>query len=286
MFEKKIIKQEQNRSGFTIIELLVSVAIIGLMSTVTVGGFIGARKSSDLTMEAQKMATNARRTEGYALAMKSFQGSFQNTNLNNISWGLHFQKGSSTYQIFADKDSDGSYDDSLEKYQDIVMTPGVIISNIYGTSSATSLDIVYTPPDPVIGITENGSVIASGTVEISKDGNVKNIYFNKAGLVDILLSTSTVSDQASFGTMAVLNSNAKKSCNTFCAAQVPANTWKCDSIGTSTTYALTGNKKYVYFKSGQCKVRNTGSCSTIIKNNGTNCFGKQAYWTYCYCSKK
>lgn len=188
-----LLKEKAFSSGFTLIELLVSVAIVGLMSAVTVRGFIGAKQSGQLAMDAQTIVSDARRAQGYALGLKSFQGDF-----SNARWGLHFQKGSSTYQIFADLNGDAVYGTG-ERYQEMSLSSGAVIGRINNNASIASLDIVYVPPNPVAIIRANGAGVSKATssVEVTKFSGVKNIYFNRLGMVD--LASVAVADESDFG---------------------------------------------------------------------------------------
>jgi prepilin-type N-terminal cleavage/methylation domain-containing protein len=63
--------ENQNKnSGFTIIELLVVIAIMGLMATLLVASYNATRSRRNLTIAANELITNVRKTQSYALSAR------------------------------------------------------------------------------------------------------------------------------------------------------------------------------------------------------------------------
>lgn len=83
--------------GFTLIEMLVVLAIIAIITTIVITGQSNYNKTLLLTDTSYTVALSARQAQSYGLGSKKFQ------NVQNPGYGLHFtnaQPGS--YILFAD----------------------------------------------------------------------------------------------------------------------------------------------------------------------------------------
>lgn len=67
-------KQNQKNNfkinGFTIIELIIVISIMGLMATLLVASFNATRSRRNLTLAANELVTNLRKTQSYALSAR------------------------------------------------------------------------------------------------------------------------------------------------------------------------------------------------------------------------
>ena len=281
------IRHSSLENGFTLIELLVSVAVIAMMSAITVKGFIGARQSGELVMEAQKVVSDVRRAEGYALALKSFGGNFSNASSTSVAWGVHFQKNNVDYEVFADVNNNGVYE-SGETFQSLTMSAGIKVSEIYSGGSGNDLSVVFIPPDPKINITRSLSV-ATATIEIANaNGAKKYIYLNRFGLVDVVNATSTVNDSARRFEV-VLNEATGKDCDDICDQPPRDSSWDCADAGLSSVYNG-GVDKYKRIQSGSCDDSNAGGspiarCGRTMGQGAVYCDDYKTEWIYCYCKK-
>lgn len=64
----------ENSAGFTLIEMLVVVAIVGIMTTVVVASFGSGRTKKELETNAREFAAALRETQSYALTGKQVAG--------------------------------------------------------------------------------------------------------------------------------------------------------------------------------------------------------------------
>ena len=183
------------KSGFTIIELIVSVSIIVMITAIFLANYNSANRRTDLTMTAQKMVTDIRLAQNYALGLKRY-GNSGSLNVPLGGWGIHFDTqnyGNNKYVIFADDNGNKLYEigeDNLQYGAQITTLPSnVVIDSIKLDSLATNkADITFLPPDPVTTITGDSSSGSSVTIVLKdvKTSSVKTVRVNFLGLVEVI----------------------------------------------------------------------------------------------------
>ena len=170
-----------DKAGFTIIELLIVIAIIGIITGIVVFNTGAERQNSALLRSAQKLSLDLRRVQSFALSSKVFK-----TNGVPCGWGVHFNGTDSTdYIIFADlaanvNCSDRDFiraADGSEDFETINLESGITVSSL---SSGLS-DIIFTPPDPTVTFTP-AQTSASITL-INKNFVTRAINVNKTGFI-------------------------------------------------------------------------------------------------------
>jgi prepilin-type N-terminal cleavage/methylation domain-containing protein len=94
--------------GFTIMELLISISIILIVSTLVIFQYRNYNDTSSLRGQAHEIALLLREAQVNATNGKEFA---PNTNQFKIQYGVQFIKSAtaapSTYSLFGDRDSDG-----------------------------------------------------------------------------------------------------------------------------------------------------------------------------------
>ncbi len=170
----------KQNAGFTFIELLASIFIIALISGIFLTNYHAGNRQSRLINAAQKLASDMRLAQNYALGLREFEGGFPPGG-----WGVHFEQGNSNYIIFADGDNDQIYD-SGEEFLTINLPDNITINSV----AANPLDIVFLPPDPTIYFNAvNASVDVSTDIVLkdSQTGLTKTVKVNFLGLVDVII---------------------------------------------------------------------------------------------------
>lgn len=167
VFAKKIKKQV----GFTAVEILVSAFIIALISGLLLVNYHSTNKRSELIMAAQKLASDIRLAQSYALGSKEFNG-----NVPAGGWGISFYNNASYYYFFAD-DGDFNYE-AGEKFKTVNLPEGI------KSFSLPDKDIVFSPPNPITYI--NGNANSNATIRLNDGETDKSIEINSLGLVDVV----------------------------------------------------------------------------------------------------
>lgn len=83
--------ETKSNSGFSIIELLLTLSIVAILGVVLSLNLVGRRSASELTLTAQSIAATLREAQSRAVMQAS-----------SSAWGVHFDNGSSPfYAIFS-----------------------------------------------------------------------------------------------------------------------------------------------------------------------------------------
>ena len=176
---KKILK---NNKGFTLVELVISISIIGLISGLFLANYHGAKNNSELIMAARKLSSNIRAAQNYTLGLKEFEG-----DLPFGGWGLHFDSADNdNYILFADMEGgiDFSYDPG-EEHQTIKLPRNIRISAIeLGGLPETELDLVFEPPHSKVYA--NGANNVNSKITLTDGEKTVDILVNFFGLIDII----------------------------------------------------------------------------------------------------
>lgn len=167
--------------GFTLIEMLIVLAIIVIITGIVIFNTSFERQNSALLRSAQKLSLDLRRVQSFALSSKIFK-----TSGVPCGWGAHFNGvGSNSYVIFADlalnqNCSDRDFvraTDGSEDFETINLESGITVSSLTSNLS----DIVFTPPDPIVTFTP--AQTSAGVTLINKNSTTRTITVNKTGFI-------------------------------------------------------------------------------------------------------
>ena len=173
----------KNCKGYTLAELLVSIAIITVIAGTTLVYFRQGNKTWALTRSAQKLSQDVRRASNMALSSPQYTCP---ASESIDGYGVYFSASDNTsYILFADCDADNSYDGEATdvKIETISLESGVKIKGV-NPDLAGSFSVVFVPPDP----TTNFSSGTSGTVTlsfISDENQTKQVAINNKGNINI-----------------------------------------------------------------------------------------------------
>ncbi len=170
-----------NSLGFTLVEMLVVLAIIVIITSIVVFNIGTERQNSALLRSAQKLSLDLRRAQSFTLSSKIFK-----TSGVPCGWGVHFNGGgSSSYIIFADLAINQNCSDrdfiraanGSEDFEIINLESGITIDSLSGALS----DVVFTPPDPTVTFIPNQ--ISASINLINAKSAIRNVTVNKTGFI-------------------------------------------------------------------------------------------------------
>ncbi len=176
--------REGARSGFTLVEFLVSIAIIGVMTGMMMANFHGGQQSSEIRLSADLLVSQLRsiQTSSYSGRLVAVCSGGSNDlavcepgsgsalgcpggicqKRVPSGYGVHFNAGSaSEYTLFYDTDGDKRYEAGERAYGVPFVSSGTV--RLTDSSAGLPLDLVYVPPYGQLYV--NGS--ASGTVTVT-----------------------------------------------------------------------------------------------------------------------
>ncbi len=174
------LKNKKNNQGYTLPELLVSIAIFVVILGITMANLRQGNQTSELRLKSLEVANDIRRVQNNALvALPLTDGSIPDR------WGIHFVSSSPQYIIFNEKAGSANYNflyNAGEAVQTINLPSRFIISamndpeNPCGTKVNNGvMDIVFTVPG---GQTYFNGVQPLSTGEVGACGNYNPGWIN------------------------------------------------------------------------------------------------------------
>ena len=193
-------------SGFTLIELMICVAIMMILSSVIIFNHKGFNDNLEITNLSYQVGLALRQAQVYGVSTRDFKGGATQADRFNTPYGVHFDLSKpAEYIFFADANKNGIYDipptDTI--LETVAIGRGNKISKIckkISTDTTCSLniaDITFTRPEPEPIFSVNGVLGTTiSTVAIcltSPGGRYKKISVYNTGQISITNTTSTCS---------------------------------------------------------------------------------------------
>lgn len=166
--------------GFTLIELVVVVAIIAFFSALILPNYRMGDSQLSLQRTAHKMAQDLRRTQELSISAKEFGGEVP------YGYGIYFDINQARkYIVFADVDGDQTYSGLNEKVEEPSFEANVIIKELDPKAAGAYLTILFVPPNPTVIFfpdSETSTItLETETAEVFQ----QIIQVNKAGLISL-----------------------------------------------------------------------------------------------------
>ena len=88
-----LMKLNKKRGGFTLVEIMIVVAIIALLAAIAVPGFLRARKRSQASRIINDLRLIDSAVDQYAIENNKATGA----QVNSADWGIYMKRGSALY---------------------------------------------------------------------------------------------------------------------------------------------------------------------------------------------
>lgn len=175
LFSKKNIYRQ---FGFSMIELLVVMSIIGLISTLAIISYRSGQKKYILTQTTQQLVSNIRKAQNMALSGYDISGQYN-------GYGFYIKEGESSYLIYGNKNDNPNYQPSDSIIEIISLPNGVNIKSV--SPASDKIHIFFEPPQPITYL--NGETAAgiseTITLELENSSLSKTVRISTAGLIQI-----------------------------------------------------------------------------------------------------
>jgi prepilin-type N-terminal cleavage/methylation domain-containing protein len=119
----------KRRGGFTLVEIMIVVAIIALLAAIAVPGFLRARKRSQASRILNDLRLIDAAVDQYAIENNKTSG----TTVNTADWTNYLKKGSALYMTGADLFGNGYGVQSVDSMPKCPATAWSSLSDVAGS---------------------------------------------------------------------------------------------------------------------------------------------------------
>lgn len=144
--------KDKDRSGFTLVEAVVSIAIVSIIMSVVLFNYSTFSDNLALSSAAQEMAVTIRQAQTYGLSVKEVT---PGGGVFDRAYGIYFNiNDQSNYYLFVDSNGNKKYDNPAELIEKVSLRNGIKVSNVCNETacppSATvkMMDVTFLRPNP------------------------------------------------------------------------------------------------------------------------------------------
>jgi len=168
------VSTKKTQQAFTFIELLVVVAIIGIMSTVGYVSMSKLQKTADTQTSMDRLVASIKTQRMYAMLGNS------TTRTKAMPQGIYFQQGSSTFVLFNCDELQGC---SYMPYKNSNTTDTLENTLIFSNVNLPGNQIIFAPYSGEVSNfqTNTNSIM----IDNINDHTVTNIHITQVGTVEI-----------------------------------------------------------------------------------------------------
>jgi len=183
--------------GLTLVEMIVSIAMIAIITSVFATNYHSTNKRTDLIMTAQSLVSDIHWAQNNTLGLVKY-----GTAVPPGGWGVHFDLDQpNEYIVFADLNAPGTagyleYDENTEglvssgarrvSLSDKINLSALAIAGT-GELDANWVNITFLPPDPITNINSNLGTSTALEIELTEvqSNSKKVIQVNFLGLAEV-----------------------------------------------------------------------------------------------------
>lgn len=180
--------------GLSLIEMLVSIAVVLTVASLFIANYRTANQQSDLVITSQKLVADIHFAQNNTLGLVNYGIDFPAGG-----WGVYFDKLTDSYLVFADLDAPGE-----AGYREYNTGEGTIADGARLTELASNMEIysiidgnsqsldqasvTFLPPDPVTNIYSDSGTSSSLTVTFRdlRSNQEKSVRVNFLGLAEVM----------------------------------------------------------------------------------------------------
>lgn len=168
--------------GFTLIEVLVAIFIIGVLSVVILLNYRTGQAGALLTRAAASLETDLRKAQNLAIGSTDLNGTIP------CGFGIHYidQRNYSIYAgglggLATCQSADHNFQSGIDLvYQDTkIIEPAVVFKSVFS-------DIFFEPPDPATYINNSKSAGVTATIEVCLENDLtkcRSLIIDTAGRI-------------------------------------------------------------------------------------------------------
>jgi prepilin-type N-terminal cleavage/methylation domain-containing protein len=179
------------KKGFTVIELITVIVVVGILSTVAWVSYINLDKEMRLDRSVSVLAQGAREALDMALSVTDpEQFGFNPGSDFKGGYGVYFPLNESYFTVFIDSNNNKLYDSGSDHLINNIFLDNqekVKITEVVFSSGCSSLfrGVVFLPPDPTVYIGGNNQCRYL-EVSLKHDDldEIKKVKINSSGLID------------------------------------------------------------------------------------------------------
>ena len=175
---------KMNQKGFSLMELMVAIAIISIMTSMSVVSYRDFNNSKALSFGLKQFLMDFRVVQNNALGVLQHNG-----DIPDGGYGIRISTGDSSYIMFADDDGEYDYDGGTEIISIVDLPSGVTINSITINSiTTTPVDIIFSPPYGEVFINTKSTFTESEVIKVeieicSSSSLCKTFIVNSEGLI-------------------------------------------------------------------------------------------------------
>ena len=144
--------KDKDKGGFTLIEAIVSIAIVTVIMSVVLFNYSTFSDNLALSSAAQEMAVTIRQAQTYGLSVKEVTPT---GGVFDKAYGVYFDVNDQlNYYLFVDSNGDKKYNGSSELIEKVSLRNGIKVSNVCNETACPPvatvkiMDVTFLRPNP------------------------------------------------------------------------------------------------------------------------------------------